>query len=67
MKTINIEGCINCPVIDQNDFCDGWTCRLEEKKNSDAYTIILEDKNFLPINPDWCPLKEQTILLKLIE
>lgn len=66
MKEIIIKGCKNCPVIDMNDFCPGWQCHLEEKENnSDPYTIIQNDKKYIPITPDWCPLKKQSILLKL--
>jgi len=62
MKIINIEGCFDCPLLDENDFCDGWICNLKKDK------IIKRDGiTHLAFTPDWCPLKEQTVLLKLVE
>lgn len=63
MKKIIIKGCEDCPAVDRSGW-GGHTCNLEEKDNLVPGTIIPEDKRYIPITPDWCPLKKQPILLK---
>jgi hypothetical protein len=69
MKELEIDGCINCPMCDMNDMCSGYSCQLYRMLNPPGYKIgdnfIHEDtKKFIPINPDWCPIQGEGLILK---
>ncbi|MEK6829022.1 MAG: hypothetical protein AABY15_02765 [Nanoarchaeota archaeon] len=56
-----ITGCSDCPMCDMNDMASGYSCRL---RDSSETSYIKEDlKKWQPVTPDWCPIKEQPILL----
>lgn len=64
MTTKEITGCVDCPCCDDNDFCEGYTCTLSEGLT--VLLIELDNQNFIPTDPEWCPLKKGPIVFKLV-
>ena len=60
VSTRIIYGCSDCPMCDMNDMCSGYSCRLKEHPDN----FIKESKNFQPITPKWCPIKQNDVLFK---
>jgi len=60
-KELIVENCTDCPFCETNDFCEGFTCKLDKE------LIIKENKYAYPIDPEWCPLKKQDILVKYFD
>ncbi len=56
-----VTGCIDCPFSYSFDISIGYGCTLD---NSDR-TIKQHTKKYIPIDPEWCPLKEEDITIKL--
>ncbi len=57
-----IEGCLDCPMCDPNEFCTGHKCRL--LRNSEWIKVT---KYGLPITPSWCPIKKSDFIFKWTE
>jgi hypothetical protein len=53
-----ITGCSDCPCCDMNDFCSGYTCKIDKKER------IKEDENGIEITPDWCIIKKGPLTIK---
>jgi hypothetical protein len=54
-----ISGCVDCPFCLMNDMAAGYSCKIDN-----ARQLIRENKKFMPITPNWCPLKQLSILVK---
>jgi hypothetical protein len=54
-----ISGCADCPFCLMNDMCAGYSCKIDN-----ARQLIRESKKFIPITPNWCPLKQVSMLLQ---
>lgn len=59
---IEITGCINCPFSYENDMAVGYGCKLEKSHQS-----IRQSKTYLPITPNWCPIKTKPVVVKYQE
>ena len=60
-----VHGCRDCPMCDMNDMSSGFTCRLNYYLQPKRDTFIHEDKYSMPITPDSCPLKTETITISI--
>ena len=58
---ITVNGCSDCPFCYEYDMGNGYGCKLE----SDTKTIK-QTKFFQPITPNWCPLKNQEVVVKIV-
>lgn len=54
-----ITGCVDCPFCDENDMGIGYSCRIKVFDNH-----IKETKKFQKITPEWCPIKEQPLIIR---
>lgn len=54
-----ISGCDDCPFCLMNDMSAGYSCKVDN-----ARQLIRESKKFMPITPDWCPLKQVSMLVQ---
>lgn len=59
-----ITGCAGCPFCDSLDMAPGYLCKLFTPQEE---RYIKEDKHAFPITPEWCPLIENNILVKMIK
>lgn len=64
-KQIQVTGCNDCPCCDVLDMHVGWGCCLKPKDDHGNYLRIESNRLYGPITPDWCPLKEQSITIKM--
>jgi hypothetical protein len=55
-----ISDCNSCPLCIENRGTVGYHCWLD----SDGKDIPTS-KTYLPITPNWCPLRERGVILKL--
>jgi hypothetical protein len=55
-----ITGCSDCPTCDMNDMSSGYSCRLKEYPDN----FIKQSERWQPVTPDWCPLKQGSVLFK---
>ncbi len=71
---ISITGCVNCPFCYEYDMAIGYGCNaMKAKLGSNEYfqkfqpnhRIKQHTKKFIPITPDWCPLKSESLVLKM--
>lgn len=56
-----VTGCKDCPFKYEYDMAFGYGCKID----SSDRTIKKSKKNYQPIDPEWCPLKTDDILVKL--
>ena len=73
-ENVIIDGCPECPCCDENDMGSGYGCQLmnivncKPKGHPEPRPYIKEDtKTFMPVTPDWCPIKNNAVTLKLKE
>lgn len=65
MRIIKINGCVDCPMLDMNDMCGGYTCNfIKHFRDEIKDDFVDEDKKSLPITPEWCPLKKDNYQLE---
>ena len=55
-----VKGCSDCPFSRANDMNALYHCKLEGDKDVDV------DDLYLPITPEWCPLKAEVVTLSLL-
>lgn len=56
-KTIEVTGCIDCPFCNFFDTIPGYYCNAEDRDlDGDDH-----------ITPDWCPLKKNSVTIKIKE
>lgn len=67
---IQITGCKDCPFCEFQDMSGGYKCQAERALSMtyDEYMrydkrILDDQKTFIPITPEWCPLKTQSITI----
>lgn len=60
MKTIEVNSCNDCPFLALH--MDGWGGCYCNHPETEGYDNFGDDRN---IPPTWCPLKTQTITIKL--
>lgn len=54
-----IHGCVDCPFNYEYNMAVGYGCKLDTENRS-----IRQSKKYQPITPDWCPVKECSIVIK---
>ena len=54
-----ITGCIDCPFSYGYDMAVGSGCKIDDQNRD------VQQKRCVPITPDWCPLKTESIIIKL--
>ncbi len=61
---MEVTGCNDCPMSIMKGFTSGWACMFKSMKQEfgDEWQIK-SDSNYLPVTPDWCPLKSYSVLL----
>lgn len=61
IKVNKEEGCIDCPFSFMYNMSPGFGCNAAKEKG-----IIYENKKtYMPDTPDWCPLKSESITVKM--
>jgi len=55
---IEVSGCINCPFKYENDMGFGYVCKIDAKGRT-----INQSKKYLPITPEWCPVKSSSVVV----
>lgn len=60
-KTIEISGCKDCPMCNENDMSSGYSCRIAQYPND---YIKQANGKYIPETPEWCPLKQSDITFK---
>lgn len=64
---LTVTGCIDCPLVQCSDL--NWACchpKLALSNIDYKDKILKENDNINPITPDWCPLKEEELTIKLV-
>ncbi len=56
-----INGCFDCPFNYEYDMSVGYGCTLDAENRR-----IGRSKEYLPITPDWCPVKKSSVVVKYI-
>lgn len=59
----NVTGCFDCPFYCENDMSIGGHCT--EILDFDRKNFIETVKYDKPITPDWCPLIESSITVRM--
>jgi hypothetical protein len=54
-----INGCFDCPFNYEYDMAVGYGCKMDNEKRS-----IRQSKKYQPITPDWCPIKNSSVVVK---
>lgn len=64
-----ITGCKDCPFCRENDMASGYSCNLDEKISEKGVFLssrtIKQNRFWNPVNPSWCILKTEEVLIKL--
>jgi hypothetical protein len=53
-------GCIDCPFNYRYDMAIGYGCEIDSSNRT-----IKQSKKYQPINPRWCQLKSDGVLVRL--
>jgi len=54
-----ISGCFDCPFNYEYDMAVGYGCKIDTENRS-----IRHSKKYQPITPDWCPVKNGSVVVK---
>ena len=54
-----INGCFDCPFNYGYDMAVGYGCKMDNENRS-----IRQSKKYQPITPDWCPVKNGSVVVK---
>jgi hypothetical protein len=54
-----INGCFECPFSYAYDMAVGYGCKMDNENRS-----IRQSKKYQPITPDWCPVKNNSVVVK---
>lgn len=57
-----VRGCSDCPMCDMLDMSPGYACNLVDSQK--VGYIKQSKKTWMPITPDWCPLKVEPLLIE---
>lgn len=64
---IKVTGCIDCPFKYEYDMAVGYGCKADDFLRMGEESItpreIKQSKKFQPVDPDWCPLKIEKIVV----
>lgn len=66
---IKITGCIDCPFKYEYDMAVGYGCKADNNlrgiEGIQYPRSIKQSKQYQPIDPDWCPLKNGKIVVQV--
>jgi len=54
-----INRCFDCPFNYGYDMAVGYGCKMDNENRS-----IRQSKKYQPITPDWCPVKNGSVVVK---
>ena len=64
VNSLVVGGCANCPLGYMLDMASGYGCSLIGTEKPES--IIREDSRFLPKTPDWCPIKNTPLEIRMV-